>query len=151
MFHGTFEHTIDEKGRVNVPVKFRDHLRATGDDRLFFTNFIVKGVKCLDVYPYAAWVELESRLREKPQFDPNVIDFFHNYYFAGAHECQLDKQGRVLVPPLLRQYASLKRDVMFTGALAKFRLWDRDAWAPVFRSGEQLLMENPSFLGQIGI
>lgn len=150
MFHGTFEHVIDEKGRVNVPVRYRDALRGGGDERLFITNFIIQNVRCLDVHPAAAWLDLEGRLRAKPQFDPKIISFF-NYYFAGAQECQLDKQGRILVPPRLREYAGLKKDVVFTGALDKFRIWDRDSFAPIFSSGEQMLIENPGILSEIGI
>jgi MraZ protein len=151
MFRGTFEHAIDDKGRVNVPARFRDVLRASEDDRLFITNFFVHNVRCLDVYPYAAWLQLEARLREKPQFDPSVISFFQNYYLPGAQECLIDRQGRVLIPPRLREYANLKKDVVFTGALDKFRLWDREAWQPVFSTGEQSLMNNPNILSAIGI
>jgi MraZ protein len=150
MFHGRFEHAIDSKGRVNVPVKYRDVLRGSGDDRLFVTNFVIQKVRCLDVYPSAAWMQLEARLREKPQFDPRIINFF-NYYFAGAQDCQLDKQGRILIPPGLREYAGLAKDVVFTGALDKFRIWDRDSFTPVFSSGEQMLIEDPSILTEMGI
>jgi MraZ protein len=150
MFHGTFEHAIDEKGRVNVPVAFREALRGAVEDRLFVTNFLFQKVRCLDVYSAPAWLELQGRLREKPQFDPNVINFL-NYYLSGAQGCPLDKQGRMLVPARLREYAGLKRDVVFTGALDKFRLWDRDAWAPVFARGEQVLIENPNILAELKI
>ena len=66
MFRGMFEHTIDEKGRVAIPARFREFLQATNDDRLVITNFSMSAVRCLDVYPCAAWLQLEERMRAKP-------------------------------------------------------------------------------------
>src|SRR5262245_56629406 len=119
MFLGKFEHTIDEKGRVSVPARFREHLQATNDDRVVITNFFMGSTRCLDVYPYAAWVEVAQRVQAKPQFDRRVMRS-QNYYFANAHDCILDKQGRILLPPSLREYAGLKRDVVFVSAAKKF-------------------------------
>ncbi|MFI5365495.1 MAG: division/cell wall cluster transcriptional repressor MraZ [Candidatus Binatia bacterium] len=150
MFRGTFEHTIDDKGRVSVPARFREMLQATNDERLVITNFLIASVRCLDVYPHAAWVQLEERLRAKPQFDQRVLRF-QNYYFAAAHDCVLDKQGRILLPPVLREYAGLTRDVVFTSALEKFRIWDRDQWKQVFGEAEQHIMERPEDLTDLGI
>jgi MraZ protein len=150
MFRGTFEHTIDDKGRVAIPVRFRETLQATNDDRLVITNFVVNSVRCLDVYPHAAWLQLEERLKAKPQFNQRVMQF-QNYYFAAAHECILDKQGRVLLPPTLREYAGLKRDVVFTSALEKFRLWDREQWKRVFGDAEQGIIDRPEDLNDLGI
>lgn len=150
MFRGTFEHTVDDKGRVSVPARFREILQATDDDRVVITNFVIASVRCLDVYPYAAWVQLEERLRDKPQFDQRLLRF-QNYYFAAAHDCLLDKQGRILLPPSLREYAALKRDVVFTSALEKFRIWDRDQWKQVFGEAEQAIMERPQELTELGI
>jgi MraZ protein len=150
MFRGTFEHTIDEKGRVAIPVRFRETLQATNDDRLVITNFVVSSVRCLDVYPYAAWLQLEERLKAKPQFNQRVMQF-QNYYFAAAQECILDKQGRVLLPATLREYAGLKRDVVFTSALEKFRLWDREQWKLVFGEAEQGIIDRPEDLNDLGI
>lgn len=150
MFRGRFEHTIDEKGRVNVPARFRETLQAFNDDRVIITNFLVASVRCLDVYPNAAWLQLEERLRAKPQFDQRVMRF-QNFYVASAHECVLDKQGRILLPPTLREYAGLTRDVVFTSALEKFRIWDREQWKRVFGEAEQSFLERPEELSELGI
>lgn len=150
MFRGRFEHTIDEKGRVNVPARFREILQAFSDDRVIITNFLITSVRCLDVYPQAAWLQLEDRLRAKPQFDQRVMRF-QNFYVASAHECVLDKQGRILLPPTLREYANLTRDVVFTSALEKFRIWDREQWNRVFGEAEQSFMERPEELNELGI
>lgn len=150
MFRGTFEHIIDDKGRVSVPVKFREPLLATNDNRVVITNFIIASARCLEAYPYAAWVRLEERLREKPQFDERVMRF-QNFYFANAHDVVLDKQGRILLPPTLREYAGLKRDAVFTSAIDKFRIWDREQWSRVFGEAEKVIIERPHELGELGI
>lgn len=150
MFRGTFEHAIDDKGRVSVPARFREILQASGDDRVVITNFVIQGTRCLDVYPVAAWAQLEQRLRSQPQFNPRIVNFL-NYYVSAAHDCVLDRQGRILLPATLREYAGLTRDVVFTSALDKFRIWDRAAWVRVFGEAERQLMEHPEDLGDLGI
>jgi transcriptional regulator MraZ len=150
MFRGKFEHTIDDKGRVSVPAKFREFLQVTNDDRVVITNFMIASVQCLDVYPQASWVKLEERLRTMPQFNQRVLRF-QNYYVANAHDCVLDKQGRILLPPTLREYAGLQRDVVFTSALDKFRIWDRERWNQVFSEAERSIVERPEELTELGI
>ena len=76
---------------------------------------------------------------------------FQNYYLGGASECVVDKQGRILIPPLLRKYAELKRDVVLVSALEKFRVWDLDAWKKIFSDAEEKLMQDPDFLGDLGL
>jgi MraZ protein len=142
MFRGTYEHAIDDKGRVSVPVKFREALQATNDERVVVTHYVVLQARCLEVYPFAAWVQLEERLREKPQFDHRVVNFL-NYYVSAAHDCVLDKQGRILLPGSLREYAGLKRDIVFTSALDKFRIWDRESWQRVRDDVERIVVDRP--------
>ena len=150
MFRGSFEHTVDGKGRLSIPVKFRDVLIGKCDDRIVITNFVVNGLKCLDIYPIEEWSRLEEEFRKKPKFDRKVVTF-QNYYFGSASECIVDKQGRILIPPLLRKYAELKRDVVLVAALEKFRVWDLDAWKKIFSDAEEQLIQDPDFLGDIGI
>lgn len=149
MFRGTFEHTVDEKGRVSVPARFRAYLEFVNDRRVVVTNFQVEGFPCLDVYPYAGWVKLEEQLRAKPQFDPGVLRFV-TYYVGSAHDCEIDKQGRILLPPTLRDYAGLKRDVVFSSAIDKFRIWDRDNWRKVHAAASQVAT-NPELLQHLGV
>jgi MraZ protein len=150
MFRGKFEHTVDDKGRISVPARFREVLQATGDDRVVITNFVISATRCLDVYPHAAWLRLEEQLREKPQFDQRIMRF-QNFYVANAHECVLDKQGRILLPPTLREYAGLRKDAVFTSALDKFRIWDKEQWDRVFGEAEQGFIERPEELNELGI
>jgi transcriptional regulator MraZ len=150
MFRGSFEHAIDGKGRLSIPAKFRDVLMGKGDDRIMVTNFVVDGVRCLDVYPIDAWLRLEEDVRAKPKFDRRML-MFQNYYLGGACECTLDKQGRILIPPVLRKYAELKRDVVLVSALEKFRVWDQENWKKIFADAEEKLMQDPDFLGALGL
>ena len=150
MFRGSFEHTLDGKGRLSIPVKFREVLLGKGDDRTIITNFIVDGVRCLDVYPLDEWLRLEEEIRKKPKFDRRMV-MFQNYYLGGACECVVDNQGRILIPPLLRKYAELKRNVVLVSALEKFRIWGEEAWQKVFADAEGNLMQDPDFLGDLGL
>lgn len=150
MFRGGFEHTLDSKGRLSVPAKFREVLIGKGDERIVITNFLVDGTRCLDVYPLDEWVRFEEEIRKKPKFDRRVV-LFQNYYLGGASECVVDKQGRILIPPLLRQYANLKRNVIVVSALEKFRVWDQEAWKKVFAEAEEKMIQDPNFLDDLGL
>ncbi|MFQ5683650.1 MAG: division/cell wall cluster transcriptional repressor MraZ [Candidatus Binatia bacterium] len=150
MFRGSFEHTLDTKGRVSIPSRFREVLLGKGDERIVITNFVIDGIRCLDVYPLDEWLRLEEEIRKKPKFDRRMV-LFQNYYLGGAFECDVDKQGRILIPPLLRQYANLKRNVCLVSALDKFRVWDREAWRKIFSEGEEKLMQDPDFLSDLGL
>jgi MraZ protein len=150
MFRGRFEHAIDSKGRLSVPAKFREVLVGKGDDRIVITNFVIDSARCLDVYPLDEWLRFEEEVKKRPKFDRRMV-LFQNYYLAGACECMVDKQGRILVPPTLRQYADLKKDVILVSALEKFRVWDRETWKRVFTEAEEKLMQDPDFLSDSGL
>ncbi|HVM98356.1 MAG TPA: division/cell wall cluster transcriptional repressor MraZ [Candidatus Acidoferrales bacterium] len=150
MFRGTFEHTVDEKGRVSIPSRFRELLQATGDDRVVITNFQMGDAPCLDAYPYADWEKLEADLIKKPQFKRNLLTFV-TFYTSHAQVCEIDKQGRILLPPTLREYAGLKKDVVVASALQKFRIFDRDVWKQAFQSASLELTQNPQLLDELEI
>jgi MraZ protein len=143
MFRGIFAHTVDPKGRVSVPARFRDLILAGNDDRVMITNFRSDKTPCLEVYPFAAWLRLEENVGQQPQFDPKV-QAFTKYYISNAQECQVDKQGRILLPPLLRGYARLGDAVMFAGAGQKFQIWDQPSWQEVFQRAEDAIFTDPS-------
>lgn len=131
MFRGLFEHTIDAKGRTSLPSRFRDVLRRNADaeeeadgDRLIITTGIDR---CLVAYPQAEWNAFEARLAGLSQFDPHVVQL-KRLYVAGATECVLDKHSRLLIPPMLREYAGLRRDVVWAGMVTTVELWDKELW-----------------------
>lgn len=117
---GEFQHSIDAKGRLIVPVKFREGL---GD-----TFVVTKGLdKCLFVYPMAQWDVLEGKLTALPFTDPNARAFVR-VFFSGASECEVDKQGRILLPANLREYAHVEKDVVLVGVSNRVEIWSKDIW-----------------------
>src|SRR5512145_2373928 len=99
MFRGQFVHSIDGKGRVSLPVRFRDTLLHDGDPRFILTPAPFD--PCLHLYPMRAWEDFERKISELSSLDPNVVRF-RRLYVSAAIECELDKVGRVLIPPHLR-------------------------------------------------
>lgn len=125
MFRGQYEHAIDAKGRTSLPSRFRDVLAAGGDMRLILTRALFD--RCLHLYPMKAWEELEAKVAAMPQFEPNVVAF-RRLYLSAAVDCELDKQGRVLIPPTLRDYAELSKDVVWAGMGRTAELWATERW-----------------------
>ena len=150
MFRGHFEHAVDDKGRVAVPVQFREALSGLQEERLVATKWRIDGHRCLDVYPLSAWRRLESSLLAKNQFDPRYVRV-RNVYVSGAHELAIDAQGRVLLPPLLREYAGIGRDVMITGDVQKFRIWDQQVWQRAFGEHEDKVLDDEEFLASLDL
>ncbi|HBG75416.1 division/cell wall cluster transcriptional repressor MraZ [Eubacteriales bacterium mix99] len=120
MFIGEYQHTIDPKGRVILPAKFREELGE---------KFVVtKGLDhCLFVYPNGEWSNLEKKLRTLPLTSKDARAFIR-FFFAGAAECGVDKQGRILIPANLRQHADLNKELAIIGVSTRVEIWDRDAW-----------------------
>ena len=120
MFMGEYNHTIDAKGRLIVQAKFREIL---GD------NFIVtKGLDgCLFVYPNDEWTRFEEKLKSLPLTNKNARQFTR-FFLAGAAACEVDKQGRILLPQVLREFASLEKDVVLVGVASRIEIWSRERW-----------------------
>ncbi|MBE3572245.1 MAG: division/cell wall cluster transcriptional repressor MraZ [Moorella humiferrea] len=120
MFMGEFQHTIDDKGRLIIPARFREGL---GDKFV-----ITKGLdNCLFVYPMSGWAEMEQKLRSLP-FTRSDARAFVRFFFSGATECELDRQGRILLPANLREYARLEREVVIVGVASRVEIWSRALW-----------------------
>lgn len=120
MFSGEYNHTVDAKGRLIVPAKFRDQL---GDEFV-----VTRGLDgCLFVYTMDEWHNMEERFREIPMTSKNARKF-SRFLFAGAVTCEVDKQGRILLPPVLREYAGIQKDVVLAGILSRIEIWDKDRW-----------------------
>jgi MraZ protein len=150
MFRGHFEHAVDDKGRVAIPIQFREALSGLQEERLVATKFRIGAHRCLDVYPFSAWRRLEGSLLAKNRFDPRYVRF-RNVYVSGAHELVLDGQGRVLLPPLLRDYAGISRGVMITGDVDKFRIWDQEVWQRAFGEHEDQVLDDEEFLAGLDL
>lgn len=118
MLTGEFQHNIDIKGRLIMPVRFRDEL----GDKFIAT----KGLdKCLFVFPQAEWQKLDKQLSELSLSKGREIQRF---FYGGMTQCETDKQGRVLIPANLRDYAGLEKDVVIIGLNKRAELWSKANW-----------------------
>jgi MraZ protein len=127
MFRGLHEHNLDAKGRVSLPVRFREILSPGGDAPCRFV--LTTGLeKCLVLYPEPVWTEFEAKLATLSQFDPAVVQI-RRIYMAGATECTLDKHGRVLVPPMLREFAKLEKEAVWAGMGKTIEIWSKASWS----------------------
>ena len=117
MFMGQYEHSIDTKGRVIIPAKYREELGE---------NFVVtRGLDgCLFLYPQAEWQNLVEKLQKLPS-NQNTRKM-QRQFLSKAMEVVLDKQGRILVPSLLREIAALKKDIVFVGMMNRVEVWDKE-------------------------
>ena len=120
MFMGEYNHTIDAKGRLIIPSRVRELL---GEEFV-----LTRGLDgCLSIYPMDEWAAFEEKLRALPLTNKDARTF-SRFFVAGATTCQLDKQGRILVPQTLRQFAGLEKDVVLTGNLNRIEVWSKEKW-----------------------
>ena len=135
MFRGLYEHAIDAKGRTTFPSRFREVLAGgatrapeaceTVEERLIVTTGIER---CLVAYTPVAWDAFEAKLAALSQFDAAVVQL-KRIYVAPATECVIDKHGRLLIPPMLREYSGLTHDVVWAGMVTTIELWAKERWA----------------------
>lgn len=134
MFKGTYRHRIDGKGRLPVPAAFRRVLASGGAAGVVVTPLD----QCLAVYPLAEWARLEQQLRALPAFS-KPVKALTRLLASRAADCELDVQGRILLPPLLRAAVGLEREAVVVGVLARFEIWAPEAWDGFVRESEALL------------
>ena len=141
MFMGEFDHTTDPKGRLIVPSKFREDL---GD-----TFVVTKGLDgCLLAYAKPEWDRVTTGLRELSLVNKNGRQFIR-FFFAGAAEIEMDKQGRILIPEKLREFAGITKDVVSVGADNKLEIWSKDRYEGLETPSDAMdeIMERLSEMG----
>jgi MraZ protein len=141
---------MDSKGRVSLPARFRDVLGSNGDSRLIITTNIDPGVQCLVAYPVKEWMTFHERIAGLPQFDEAVIRL-KRLHIAGATEVSTDRQGRILIPPMLREYASLQQQVLFAGLGTNLEIWDREKWEEERTNAKGSLVQINETLARLGL
>lgn len=120
MFMGEYNHTVDAKGRLIVPSKFREQL---GDEFV-----VTKGLDgCLFAYEISEWKALEEKLHALPLTNANARKF-SRFFLAGATTCEVDKQGRILLPAVLRDFAKIDKDAVLVGVGSRIEIWSRAVW-----------------------
>lgn len=130
MFSGRYEYTIDDKGRLSIPAKFRDTLLSHDTRLLVLTNHFDG---CIAAYPAKEWEALQERIERSDaalkRDAKNVLRFF----YSGASECPIDRLGRILVPQTLRNYGTIKKNVVIVGMNKKIEIWADDAWSEMVK------------------
>jgi len=129
-FLGEYEATLDSKGRFLLPVGFKKQLPEEGN-----TQFVInRGFeKCLSLYPMNKWEPIFSRMSKLNDFDPKVREF-RRYFLNGATMLELDSAGRLLIPPNLKGYAGLEKDIVLAAANDKIEIWDKTRYQQFFES-----------------
>ena len=123
MFKGEYNHTIDTKGRVIIPAKFRDKLGET--------FVITKGLDgCLYGYANEDWQAFEDKLSSLSITNKDSRQFTR-FFLAGAADCEVDKQGRILIPMVLREFAGLEKDVVLVGVSKRIEIWNKEKWSEI--------------------
>jgi len=143
LFLGEFQHSVDAKGRIILPAKFRDALA----DGLVVT----KGMeKCLFIFSRSEWPQLQAKVQSLPLAKRDARKF-SRFFFGGADEEDLDKQGRVLIPEHLRKYAELDRDVVIVGVSNRLEIWDKNNWDEYVEEAESSYVEIAEELTDLGL
>ena len=130
MFYGEHEHSIDEKGRLIIPSKFREVFKENYVERFFVTRGLDT---CLFVFTEDEWKKQESRFRSL-SFTNREAREFNRLYFSGAGEVTCDKQGRILVPQYLKDFAKIKNDAIVVGVSNRMEIWAKDQWQEFYRN-----------------
>lgn len=149
MFSGRFDHATDEKGRVSIPSRFRETLQRDGHESLFITNWVFQRERCLALFPPSQWTKLIGKISQRGSLDPST-QTLQMFFIGGAHEVRVDPQGRILIPPKLREYAHLDRDVTFNALVDHFQLWDKALLQRIAEAAEQQVMD-PDFLAKLNL
>lgn len=145
-FRGQYYHTIDDKGRIIFPAKLREVFAETYDNRLVITRW--SGY--LMVFPYNEWVVIEEKISHASIIDKKVRDF-QRLFMSGAVDCTLDGNGRVLIPPPLREYAGLDKDIVLAGMLKIIEIWDKGRFNQTIATAEQNVDEYSSHMAELGL
>lgn len=133
MFMGEYQHNIDVKGRMIVPAKFREGLGES--------FVLTRGLdKCLFAYPMEEWKILEEKLKKLPLTKRDARSFTR-FFFSGAVECEVDKQGRINIPQTLRNYSKLEKECVVIGVSSRIEVWSKEIWEDYFTESEESFAE----------
>lgn len=145
-FRSRSEHSLDVKGRLNFPSRFKEVLREYGSEVLMITNW----GKHLRAYPVSEWEIVEDKLLNQGKQQPRFGSFVR-LVISGVKECELDKQGRVLLPPSLRSEVNLEKEVVLTGMLDWVEIWSKDAWVAEHQATKDSFDDYAESLAELGI
>lgn len=131
MLRGISSINLDDKGRLAIPTKYREELVECCDRQLIVTVGVDERCNgepgCLWLYPFSEWEKVEKTIKELPTFN-KMADKLRRFVVGQASECEMDNQGRLLLPEKLRRYARMDKKIVLVGLLNKFEIWNEDAW-----------------------
>jgi len=145
MFRGRSKHFLDEKGRLAIPARFREVLQTKSNYILVLTNHD----NCLWAFAQDEWKTIEENAARMPQLD-HAVNTYLRYFISGAQECVV-KQGRITIPPDLREISGLKKEVVLVGGLKLFEIWDRERWEEEFERAKRNFPQVSQALQGLGI
>jgi transcriptional regulator MraZ len=138
VFRGSNDLNLDDKGRLAIPKRYRDHLNDTDGGHLVITMHPFE--HCLQLFPLGIWKVKEQQLNSLPTWD-KTARLMRRMVQGQAEDCITDTHGRILIPPTLRQYAALEKEVTLAGQGEKFELWSRTAWAEQCAAWDNVLQQ----------
>ena len=144
-FEGRSRHSLDEKGRLAIPARFKEILKRKADSSLVVTNLN----NCLVAFARDNWQKIKEKAVNLPLFD-SAANIYIRYFISGAIECPL-KQGRILIPSNLRELAELNKEVVLVGHLTRFEIWDKTKWEKEFEKDKKAFQGISQSLSDMGI
>jgi MraZ protein len=148
MFRGSSQHTIDTKGRIIIPSRFRDQIHNGAGNGVMVSQMD----QCLVAYPFDEWAKIEDKILHLSERS-DLMRRFRRVFVGGAFECFCDKQDRILIPPTLRQYAALEKEIVLVGVLNHFEIWSNNRWE-LENTGLDQDLQNEAFrreIAQLGL
>ncbi|HKV55338.1 MAG TPA: division/cell wall cluster transcriptional repressor MraZ [Candidatus Binataceae bacterium] len=130
-FNGSFDLVIDDKGRISIPSKFGKELQSNGHESLYITNFVQSDEYCLLLFPAKHWDTFAAKFHSHRTMDDRA-QLIETFFLAGAHEVPIDRQGRILIPQKLREFAGIEREVILTGKNDRMELWEQGRFKKIW-------------------
>jgi len=137
MFYGEYSHSIDRKGRLILPAKFREVAKGNFIEKFFLTRGLDK---CLFMFAEEEWKAQENKFKAV-SFTKQESRTFNRLYFSGAIDLQPDKQGRILIPQYLKDFAEIKKDVVIVGVANRIEIWSKDKWISFYGNSQKSFEE----------
>jgi len=137
MFYGEYDHSLDKKSRIIIPSKFRAAMKENYVEKIYLTRGLDE---CIFMFPEEEWKNQEAKFRAIP-FTKKDGRKFNRLYFSGATEAAPDKQGRILIPTYLKDYAKIKKDLVIVGVSLRIEIWAKDKWEEYYKSSKESFEE----------